>query len=78
MKKSWLWLGAAILALAMLYGSSLGIGGGQALWFLLVLLCPLLHFFGMRGHGGHGRGPDVAPDDRPSARPQELPDRDQG
>ena len=28
-----------------------------ALPFLLVALCPLLHFFGHRGHGGH-HGPD--------------------
>jgi hypothetical protein len=26
-----------------------------ALPFLLLALCPLLHFFGHRGHGGHSR-----------------------
>ncbi len=78
MKKSWLWLAAAVVAMALLYGSSLGIGAGQALWVLLLLLCPLMHFFGMRNLGGHGHGPEVAPDDRPAASPPRTPDRDRG
>jgi hypothetical protein len=27
-----------------------------ALPYVLLLLCPLLHFFGHGGHGGHGEG----------------------
>lgn len=52
MKRKWLWLGAAAVVLAFLYLPTLGIGGGQLLAFLLVLLCPLSHFF--MGHGSHG------------------------
>ena len=34
---------------------SLGISIGSLLPFLLILLCPLMHLFMMRGgHGGHG------------------------
>jgi hypothetical protein len=34
---------------------SLGISIGSLVPFLLILLCPLLHLFMMRGgHGGHG------------------------
>ena len=54
MKRKWLWLGVAAVALAFLYLPTLGIGGGQLLAFLLVLLCPLMHFF--MGHGSHGHG----------------------
>ena len=53
MKKSWIWIGAAVVALAFLYLPTLGVSGGQLLGFLLLLLCPLLHLFGMHGHGGH-------------------------
>jgi hypothetical protein len=61
MKRSWLWIGAALLALAFLYSPTLGIGRGQILAFLLLLLCPLLHFFGMRGHGsGESAGNEPA------------------
>jgi hypothetical protein len=56
MKRTWAWIGAAVLVLAFLYLPSLGIGIGQLLAFLLLLLCPLMHFLG--GHRGshHGSG----------------------
>ena len=53
MKKSWIWIGAAVVALAFLYLPTLGVSAGQLLAFLLVLLCPLMHLFGMHRHGGH-------------------------
>lgn len=56
MKRTWLWVGAAVVALAFLYLPTLGISGGQILVFLLVLLCPLMHLFGMHRHGDHGSG----------------------
>ena len=56
MKRSWLWVGAALLVLAFLYLPSLGVGAGQIFAFLLVLLCPLMHFLGGHRHGAHGSG----------------------
>ena len=52
MKRTWLWVGATVLALAFLYLPTLGISGGQILVFLLVLLCPLMHLLGLSNHGG--------------------------
>lgn len=44
-----------------------------ALPFLLILACPLMHFFMHRGHGGHaGHGrsePEPGPDDTKGGRP---------
>ncbi len=77
MKRTWLWVGAAVVALAFLYLPTLGISGGQILVFLLVLLCPLMHLFGMHRHGGHGSGDSGAV--RPSAldkRQVGAPDRE--
>jgi len=65
MKRSWVWIGAAAAVLALLYLPTLGISGGQVLLFLLVVLCPLLHLFGMHRHGGHGSG--GSPGSGPSA-----------
>ncbi len=56
MKKKWLWVGAALLVLAVLYLPALGIGAGQVFAFLLLLLCPLMHFLGGHRHGAHGSG----------------------
>ena len=56
MKRSWLWVGAALLVLAFLYLPGLGVGAGQIFAFLLVLLCPLMHFLGGHRHGAHGSG----------------------
>lgn len=40
---------------ALLFLPSLGISIGTLFTFLLVLACPLMHLFMMRGgHGGHG------------------------
>ncbi len=38
----------------MLFGKRLG-GAGS---YLFLLVCPLMHLFMHRGHGGHGSGPD--------------------
>ena len=57
---SWLrsWTALACLALLGLAGYFLLTEYGErilgSLPFLLILLCPLMHFFMMRGHGGHG------------------------
>lgn len=72
MKRSWIWIGAATVAAAFLFLSSVGVSASQLLVFLLVLLCPLLHLFGMHGHGGGhkhggpgGAGPEASlPDKR--------------
>ena len=53
MKRSWIWIGAAAVGVAFLYLSTLGVSVGQLLVFLLVLLCPLMHLFGMHRHSGH-------------------------
>jgi len=62
MKRSWLWIGAALLALAVLYLPSLGIGLGQIFAFLILLLCPLMHFLGGHRHGAHGSGGSGEPE----------------
>ena len=54
MKRSWLWIGAAVLVLGFLYLPALGVGAGQILMFLVLLLCPLMHFLGGHRHGAHG------------------------
>jgi len=56
MRRTWLWAGAGVIVLALLYLPSLGIGSWQALAWLLLLLCPLMHFFGFHAHGGHDHG----------------------
>jgi len=77
MKRTWLWVGAAVVALAFLYLPTLGISGGQILVFLLVLLCPLMHLFGMHRHGGHGSGDSgAAGPSGPSAGQVKAPDRE--
>jgi len=52
MARGWLWLVALALAFGVLYLPRLDISWGQVLTFLVLLLCPLMHFLG--GHGGHG------------------------
>lgn len=70
MKRTWLLVGGGILLFALLYGPGLlGVGTGQLLAFLLVLLCPLMHFF--MGHGGHGHAGGEAPKE-PAPGPQAL------
>jgi hypothetical protein len=77
MKRTWLWVGAAVVALAFLYLPTLGISGGQILVFLLVLLCPLMHLFGMRRHGDHGSGDSgAAGTSAPDKRQVGAPDRE--
>ena len=61
MKQTWLWVGAAVLVLGFLYLPSLGIGVGQILAFLVLLLCPLMHFLGGHRHGAHGSEDGGAP-----------------
>jgi hypothetical protein len=53
MTRGWLWLVALALAFGVLYLPRLDIGWGQVLTFLVLLLCPLMHFLGGHGHGGH-------------------------
>jgi hypothetical protein len=53
--KRWLLIGGGLVLLALFVLPDLGIPAGQVFAFLLVLLCPLMHFFMMR-HGGHGHG----------------------
>ncbi len=61
MARKWVWVGAAAFAVAALSLPALGIGVGQLLVFLLVLLCPLLHWLGVHRHGagetGRAEGP---------------------
>ena len=77
MNRRWLWIGAALVALAFLYLPALGISGGQILVFLLVLLCPLMHLFGMHRHGGHGsKDPGVPGPSGPGAGQVRAPDRE--
>ena len=63
--------GVIALAAAILLGGYLVIWHGAhlaaALPFIVLLACPLMHFFMHRGHGHqHGRGP---PDEGPPAPP---------
>jgi len=75
MPRSWLWIGAAMVGLAVLALPSLGIGGGQVLAFLLLLLCPLMHLFGGHRHGGGGAGRSGAskPEERAVRAPDDQP-----
>ena len=80
MKRSWLWIGAGVVALAFLYAPSLGIDGSKILWVLFLLACPLMHFLGF--HGGHGRGGHAHGDGRPAesdagATPRQLKGREE-
>lgn len=53
MSRWWIWMLVLALVVGYLYFPALEVSGGQALGFLVLLLCPLLHFFGMhRGHHG--------------------------
>jgi hypothetical protein len=49
-----MWLGVGAVAVGLLWAQDLGVQWGQLLGFLVILLCPLLHFLGFRGHGSHG------------------------
>ena len=85
MKRSWLWLGAGVVALGFLWAPSLGIGGGTILWVLFLVACPLLHFLGVHGHRGHGRGAEGQGGHahgepgqvQPDAAPRQLKGRDE-
>ncbi len=55
LNRSWLMALCVIGIGALLILPSLGISIGALFTFLLVLACPLMHLFMMRGgHGGHG------------------------
>jgi len=80
MKRNWLWLGAGVVALAFLYGPSLGIDGSKILWALFLLACPLLHFFGFHGLGRHGQGGHSHGDpggSEPNGSPRQLKGREE-
>ena len=75
MKRTWLWLGAGVVALALFAGPSLGIDGSKILWVLFLLACPLMHFLGFHGHGGHGQSGHAHGEPggaAPDARPPQL------
>lgn len=61
LNRSWLMTLCVVGLGALLILPSLGISIGTLLGFLLILLCPLMHLFMMRGghggHGGHDHGP---------------------
>lgn len=66
LNRSWLVTLGLIGLGAVVILPSLGISIGALLPFLLILLCPLMHLFMMRGHGGHGGHDHVAsPPERP-------------
>lgn len=71
----WLLVGSALLALLLILAYALGLGLGQVMGGLLLLLCPLLHFASGGGHGGHGSGPESAPEHSPAARTPHPPDQ---
>ena len=80
MKRSWLWLGAGVVALAFLYAPSLGIDGSKILWVLFLLACPLMHFLGFHGRGGHGQSGHAHGEPgriEPDAAPRQLKGRDE-
>lgn len=81
MTRGWLWLIVLALAFGVLYLPRLDISWGQVLTFLVLLLCPLMHFFvghGHGGHGGHGDGgePGAPGPVRPETREAKTPDRE--
>jgi hypothetical protein len=73
--KRWLWIGGWLLVLALFVLPGLGIPAGQVLGFLVLLLCPLLHFFIGHGRHGHGHGGTQAAEP-PVPGPQALRDTD--
>jgi hypothetical protein len=78
MKTTWLWMGAAVLALAFLYLPALGVGAGQIAWVLLLLLCPLIHFLGGHGHGTHrGGGASETGPSAPGSREMRASNREE-
>ncbi len=79
LNRSWLMALCLVGLGALLVLPSLGIGIGSIFGFLLVLLCPLSHFFMMRGgHGGHAdHSHSPAPADQAaSVGPPEVPTSD--
>lgn len=70
MTRKWLWIGAAALAVAVLYLPTLGVGLGQIAVFLLVLLCPLMHLLGGHRHGAGGaERTEPSKPEEPAVRP---------
>lgn len=80
MTRGWLWLVALALAFGVLYLPRLDISWGQVLTFLILLLCPLMHFLGGHRHGGHGGNgggePGASGPAPPGTREAEVPDRE--
>ncbi|MBN8489870.1 MAG: DUF2933 domain-containing protein [Burkholderiales bacterium] len=56
-----LWIGLAAAVAWMFFRHSAHLV--TLLPFLILLACPLLHFFGHGGHGGHGGASDTKPKD---------------
>ncbi len=60
LNRSWLMALCVIGIGALLILPSLGISIGTLFTFLLILACPLMHLFMMRGsHGGHDQGTGI-------------------
>ncbi len=53
LSRSWLTTLCVVGVGAVFILPALGIGIGSLFSFLLILACPLMHLFMMRGHGGH-------------------------
>ena len=71
MTRNWLWVCAALVVLAVLYLPRFDVGWGQLFGLLVVLLCPLMHFFGGHRHGAHGSG-DSAESKSPALESREI------
>ncbi|HEX9899241.1 MAG TPA: DUF2933 domain-containing protein [Candidatus Methylomirabilis sp.] len=63
LNRSWLTTLGLVGLGALFFLPSLGISIGTLFTFLLILACPLMHLFMMRGghggHGGHDHGADT-------------------
>lgn len=66
MRSSWIWIVIVALGVGYLYLPAVEVSGGQALGVLLLLLCPLLHLFGMhRGHQGRAESSKETQQNKP-------------
>ena len=72
-KRTWLWAGAAVLAVVIVALVSAGVSLAQALIAVLLLTCVLMHFLGGRRHGaGGGRGVSAGTHDDHAGVPSRM------